>query len=98
MQPFRRIFTNNEDLSKVQNAIEQSLAPINNSAIIDGVLITGVALTTANAQISHTLDRIPLGYIVVGSSAYANVKDAARDSKTITLSSSATTTISLWVF
>lgn len=99
LQPFRRIFTANEDLAKVQNAIEQTVAPILNSVIIDGVLLTGIVLTTTATQVAHTLNRIPLGYLIVGQDKHATFYSSARDSRTITLlSSAATTTVDLWVF
>lgn len=97
--PFRRIYTRNEDLSRVQNAVEQSLNPILDSVIIDGVLVTGVLLTTTATQVSHTLERNPLGYIVVGQDKHATFYSPVRDSRTITLLSSASnTTVDLWVF
>lgn len=96
--PFRRIFTKNYELSQVQNAIEQTLSPVLDSKILDGVLLTGVSVFTANTQISHTLGRIPLGYIIVGKSVFSDIKDVTRDSKTLTLVAEVSTVLSLWIF
>jgi hypothetical protein len=90
-------------LGKVQDALTTALGPVLGSAIVDGRLIEGVALASGSANtITHGLGRPPKGWLVVRSDADARYwDDQANNStpgRTLRLNSSATATVSLWVF
>lgn len=63
-----------------------------------GNLIEGVALTTTASKLEHKLGVSPLGYIIVSQSANAVVYSSAKDENFLTLQSSASVTINIWVF
>ena len=99
IQKFRRINTTDRDLILVQDNVANTFNPLTRVPILDGVLLTDIALSTVAARIEHTLGRIPLGYIVVMLNKNATVFGTESDSRLITLTSSANDTIcSLWVF
>ncbi len=82
----------------VQSNIEKSLSPLSRLEIVNGNLIT-VAVTTADKQVEHLLGRLPIGWIVVGKDANANVwQTAAFNDSYITLQASTTVNLTLWVF
>lgn len=97
--------TSNDDtvVMKLQENIDNALAPVLNSAIIDGILLQDVVLATGlTNKISHKLNRKPLGYIVIAKNANAQVWDSQATNllpkSTLELLCSADVTVSLWVF
>lgn len=99
VQPFRRIRTTDRDLSKVQDAVAGPLRDVVTNKIINGTLVTDVALASATTTIlNHKLGKTPQGYIVVKKSAAATIYDTEFTATTMTLHSSAAVTVSLWVF
>lgn len=82
----------------VQTNAEATFRSLTFSQILDGVLLSNQAIGTGNTVISHRLDRQPLGYMIVDKTATGDVYRVSWNVKTITLISSAATTVSLWVF
>ncbi len=98
LKGLRKVNVKDSELSRVQDAIQLNLQTIVTKEILDGILGEGFEITTTAKQFAHGLGRDPLGYIIVSKSAFADVIDSARDTRTITLQASAPVTISLWVF
>ncbi len=65
---------------------------------LSGRLIEDIAVTTSTKKVNHGLKRIPKGYIIVAQDADARIWETARTDTTITFDSSATVTISIWIF
>lgn len=100
MRQADRLQVADEDLRKVQDRILSVLNPLAKVPILDGVLVTGVSVSATAVDVAHGLQRLPLGYIVVGLSADARVWEtrANRSATRITLTASAAATVDLWVF
>lgn len=99
MIKFRKLATSNADLSRVQQNVEDVFKQILTSPILDGVLIENVIVGTSATAISHTLERLPRGYIVVSADKAATIYRTTWTPTTVSLvSSAATTTLSLWIF
>ena len=80
--------------------LAQALNPVLSNAIIQGELISNISLTANTPKtINHGLNRMMQGWFVIDNTASSNIwRTSSLNTKTITLESSATTTISLWVF
>lgn len=77
-----------------------TLNPIISVPLLSGNLISDISLTASTPKaINHLLQQMPQGWFLVDNTANAVVWRAADfTTTTITLESSANTTISLWVF
>lgn len=66
----------------------------------DGLLLTGIDLTTTPTAVNHGLGSTPSGWLVVRSqgAAAASVAETASTSRTLTLVASASVTVDLWVW
>lgn len=82
----------------MQTNVGQLLDPLTKIAQLDGVLLKDIDVTTAGVRISHSLRRQPLGWYIVDKTAVGDVFRTDWDVNFITLQSSASTTINLWVF
>ena len=90
------------ELNKLQTNIATTLDDVLKCPLINGNLIEGVALVVGVNTIDHQLGRILRGYIVVRSSAASTFSDGqatnSRPDIQLILSSSAASTVSIWVF
>lgn len=99
MKHLKKVATNDHKLNQIQNNMEQAITPVLDKAIIDGILLKDIAITTGSVDIvDHKLGRTPLGYIVVKRSANSVIWDSATNSRSISLNCSANVTINLWIF
>lgn len=99
IQKFRRINTGDRDLTLVQDNVANTFNPLTRVPIIDGELLTEIALGTAPTRLAHTLGRKPLGYIIVGLNHAATIFGTESDSRLITLTASANGTVAnIWIF
>lgn len=98
VRSYRKLNAENGDLNKVQDNIEYALGPVLASAIIDGVQVNAIELTTTPLAVSHGLGRRPLGWIIVDQNADARVWSIARDKNVIILQASSPCTISVWAY
>ena len=95
---FRKIVTANTDLQRVQTNVDDVFKQLRNAPILDGVLVENVIIGTTATSVSHTLQRQPRGFIIVDINADARVRRSAWTPTTLSLISTATVTLSLWVF
>ncbi len=99
MNRFKEIIAKDDDLNRVQRNLTNALTPITGNVILDGVLLSGISLSSGvTAGVPHTLQRIPVGYIVTDKNAVADIMRVSWDSNFINLQSSANVTVNLWVF
>jgi len=78
----------------------QTLNPIVNNPIVQGKQISNVVLVANTPlQVTHGLNRMMQGWFPVDNIANCNVwRTQNLNTKTLTIESSANTTLSLWVF
>lgn len=101
IKALKKISTDNQEMTKFQDYVEQALSGVLNSKIVDGVQLNGIELTAGQfTPVEHKLGRKPLGYVIVGRNANATVWDTESPlpSKTLMLRPSANVTVSLWVY
>ncbi len=79
-----------------------SLVEILSKAILDGVQVDGIVLTTAVVAVPHRLGRRARGYICVGSTVATPLADEnagkADLDKYVYLKAGASTVASIWIF
>lgn len=100
---FQKLRTGIDVVDQVIEKLFTSLSTIFNKQIIDGKFLEDVLITTgATRSIAHGLQRPVVGYIVVKRSANSQIWDSESTNTKkdifLNLNSSATVTISLWVF
>lgn len=82
---------------QVQRNVEEFVKSNIPDWVADGVMITDVAINGVNA-ISHGLQRQPLGWIITDKTSNANIWRVSWSATTLTLQSSANTTVNIWVY
>ena len=103
MVEYEKYRSDNYELNRVQDKIDEFARAVQTGGIVDGRLIPNIDLVANKTyQIYHGLDRRYKGYVVVSSTA-ANVvivKEGENNSpdKYIPVQSAANSTVSLWVF
>ncbi len=99
VKDFRKVAATGET-AKLQERLQEVLAPVLTSAIIDGTLLKNVELTSAVTQVAHGLGREPLGWIIVNKTANQDVWQPSNDlpRRFLNLQASGTVTVSIWVF
>jgi hypothetical protein len=67
--------------------------------LTQGQLLSGVELASGTTAVNHLLGRKMIGWAIVDQDASANIyRSAPMNDQTLTLTSSATVTVNLWVF
>jgi hypothetical protein len=99
----KQIDPQNQSVTQTQSNVNTALKQIANSAIIDGVLIKGVNVGTADTIVNHKLGREPLGWIVIKKNEAGEIYESStvnknRDKFLILKGSTATTDTNFWIF
>lgn len=99
----KQIDPQNQNVTQTQSNVNTALKQIANSAIIDGVLIKGINVGTADTIVNHKLGREPLGWIVVKKNEAGEIYESStvnknRDKFLILKGSTATTDTNFWIF
>lgn len=66
--------------------------------VTDGVRLDGIQLASGATQVEHRLQRTPRGFLVLNINANTNVWATARSELTLTLNTTASAVVDLWVF
>lgn len=98
LQPFKQEHFPDSTLRRLVSQLATWAGQFTNMPILQGRLIEDIAVTTATVTIDHKLGRTPRGWIICKKNADARVWETASTSRTITLDSSATVTVSIWIF
>lgn len=86
-------------LSAMQTTWATQLEPLLSFPPNNGLLIKNLALVTGANSINHKLQRLPQGWMIIDQNAVATFyRSQPLNNLTLTLTSSATVTVSLWVF
>jgi len=88
---------------QLQDNVDLTLRAIADKPIVDGVVVGPIDLKAgAVNQVPHTLTRKPIGWLVLGKSANANIWDSQVNNTTpksvVYLNTSVNCTVSLWLF
>lgn len=96
----KKIFTNDEDLIRLQDNVAESLEKLEKNALLKGIIIENVAITTSFADIEHKLGRVPIGYSVISSTDVVALARSMTNlpDKFLKLKGSVSATVSLYVF
>jgi hypothetical protein len=97
LKPFRKIDIDDKEISRQFNYVELFLNQLSVLNFLRGSLIEADVSTTAKA-FNHKLNREPVGWIIFDKTTNANVWRTDWDERTITLDSSATSSLKVWVF
>lgn len=101
LPPFRKIKTEIKDLRVVQDALALIFNRLLGVSFLDGRTVTAV-LASGDNRIEHGLGREPEGYFILRKNAAATIYDKLASSQLterfLVLNSSATVTVTLWVF
>ena len=101
MRGLLKINPTDPQLARIQDNIDTVLRQILLCPIIDGTLVTGIALTTTNKDVAHGLGRTYQGYIIVGQDAAGVIYSPTGADKTKYVrlrTSTGTANVSIWVF
>lgn len=97
-----KVVTDNFDLNKVQDNLKTVLEPIVRNYLIDGLILSNIALVNGSNVINHKLDRNLVGWFIVRQRSAATVYDTQDTNTTpqfnLNLVSSASVTVDLYVF
>lgn len=104
MIPFKKLFTTDEELRRVQDNVAVALQDISRSPWMGGVILTGVAILGGSVDVSidHGLQRVPFGFLILNKNASTDVWTSAtsnpRPELTMILKSTNTVTATVWIF
>lgn len=91
--------TSDQGMMLMQKTWASQLNPMLANALTAGSLIPNVVLTDGSTTFNHYLGRQMQGWIIVDQNAAASIwRSAPLNGTTLTLTSSAAVTVSLWVF
>lgn len=97
---FRKLFTEDKVLNRVQNNISDKFSTLDINPLIDARLLENVSLASGANVVNHRLGRRIRGYIVVRRSANVGIhdSDSSIPDRTINLTASGAVVVSLIVF
>lgn len=99
MSALPRYITNIKELSLMQSTWAAQLNPVLANAFTNGLLLQPTALINGVTVIDHLLSRKMQGWVLVDQDAAASIyRSAPLNSQTLTLTSDAPVTVTLWVF
>jgi hypothetical protein len=102
MKALRRFRTGDENLDRLQDALQEWARQLDRNPWLDGVLLEGVALAAGTNVITHKLGRALRGWWLVrrvragGAANYPS--ELASDEDTLTLDATGAETVSIWVW
>lgn len=98
LQFFRKLKFQDREVTALQDNVALILQQVTKKALIDGVQLKDVSLTTGPNRINHKLSRQPEGWFVVDTNAAVVPYRTAWDANTITLVATGSVTVSIWIF
>lgn len=103
LRSFQRVDTTDSKMREMQYRLEETLRPVTDSSIVDGLLIEDIDLASGTTKkIAHKLGRNMIGWIVVGRNAAQHVYDANAGKSDLDqflyLTAGGTVTVNVWVF
>ena len=91
--------SNDQTMMLMQKQWSSELNPLLANTLVDGELLQNVTLKNGVNTFNHYLGKQMTGWILVDQNAAASIfRSAPLNSQTLTLTSNAALTVSLWVF
>lgn len=90
-----------QNISQVSSKWKAQLDPVLKNLLIQGQLLSDIAIANGSTVVNHKLGRQPVGWFLVSPKGAAAVYEAAYQPNpelTLTLTSNAAITSSIWVF
>ncbi len=97
----QKIHTPDRDINKIQQNIIDGIARVQaqvNAAPSGGIFLTSVQLKVGDNIIQQNMNRVPVGWIIIDTTAVSSIYRTDWTTSNITLNASAPTTISLFLF
>jgi hypothetical protein len=100
IKDFKKVAGATEEVAKLQERLQEFFVPLTTSAIIDGILLRNIVLSTSVTQVEHRLNRVAQGWIVVRKNANVDVWQPSANLPNVFVELQATgnVTVDLWVF
>lgn len=98
LKPLKDIVSTDVELSQLVSTLREWSKQFKDIPFLDGRLIEDIVVTTSTVSVAHKLSRQPRGWFIVSKNANADVWESSKSSSYLVLDSSATVTISIWVF
>jgi hypothetical protein len=99
---FKKLNFNDDEVSRFQENVAQSIDSITFSPIIDGIILHNVPIVIGDNIINHKLQRDLTGWVIILKDTAANIYDKqneiTRKELFLKLNSDAVTTVDIWVF
>jgi hypothetical protein len=98
MKSLKDQHSSNPDVSLLVSNLKEWSNQFKNIPFMDGRLIESVSISTGTTEISHGLNRTPVGWFIVTKNANGNVWEVSKSRTKLTLDTSTNLTASIWVF
>lgn len=100
LKAFKRSNIADFDTSKFQTNVFEFTQQFIDNPLLSGTLVEDIAVSTTAVDVNHGLGREPVGYIMTKASAHVTIFDttSAQPKVHLTITGSASATISLWIF
>lgn len=101
IKSFKKLFTDNRELSLVQENVESFVRPFFMIPFLDGVHLENISVSGTAADFNHNLNRTWKGFFVTNRAADLRVyspSSTADKTLKITLQANTSGTVSVWVF
>lgn len=94
---FRKLYTKDDTINRIQDSIKESLDPVLNDVILNRLELTSTILTT-DTVINHALGRVPSGFVITDTTINSNIWRVAWDASTVTLKASTDSPIKFFIY
>jgi hypothetical protein len=102
MPKLQRIQTSDRVINMIQDNVSNIIDPLSSKEILQGQILTKIALTTGTNNVAHKLNRRLLGWFIVRQRASASIYDTQDTNPSpdtfLRLVTSANVTVDLYVF
>lgn len=103
IKDLKKVKGSTDEISRMQSNLENWAKAVQKNTPADGVMLSGVKLTTGSVNnVEHKLGRVLQGWQVIGRDSNAQIWDSQADNvfkaKFLALNCSADVTVNLWVF
>ena len=99
MRSIAGVQSSNRELNQTQENIKLALAPVLTNALVQGAFLKDVALNPGTNTIAHGLNRTQQGWLITDTNGTASVyRSASFNANTLTLTSSGSVSVTLYVF
>lgn len=97
LETFNTFQMSTDELNKLVQLINRFSLQFKNYSIIDGIMVTTDVAIGSNSVV-HGLGKIPVGFLVIAKSANEDIWGNVFTKENLTIESSGTATLKLWVF